>query len=95
MTASKLSIDERESGDVTILTLSGQLVLDDGDRAFRRRSLASGRWWRERRAAFNREGTACACHFFRGAARGARAQQRDNSYHHDPHAFSLIPQRVA
>ena len=34
---SKLSIDERESGDVTLLTLAGQLVLDDGDRIFRRR----------------------------------------------------------
>jgi anti-sigma B factor antagonist len=37
MTVSKLSIDERDVGDVTILTLSGQLILDDGDLAFRRR----------------------------------------------------------
>ena len=35
--SSKLAIAERESGDVTILTLSGQLVLDDGDLAFRRK----------------------------------------------------------
>jgi len=34
---SKLSIDERESGDVTVLTLSGQLILDDGDLIFRKR----------------------------------------------------------
>ena len=33
---SKLSIDEREAGDVTVLTLTGQLVLDDGDLVFRR-----------------------------------------------------------
>ena len=37
MSVSKLSIDEREVGDVTILVLSGQLVLDDGDLALRRR----------------------------------------------------------
>ena len=35
--ASKLAIAERESGDVTILTLAGQLVLDDGDLAFRKK----------------------------------------------------------
>jgi anti-sigma B factor antagonist len=35
--SSRLGIDEREAGDVTVLTLSGQLVLDDGDLAFRRR----------------------------------------------------------
>ena len=35
--SSKLAIAESESGDVTILTLSGQLVLDDGDLAFRKR----------------------------------------------------------
>jgi anti-sigma B factor antagonist len=35
--SSKLAIAERESGDVTILTLSGQLVLDDGDLAFRKK----------------------------------------------------------
>jgi anti-sigma B factor antagonist len=34
--ASKLSIAEREVGDVTILTLSGQILLDDGDLALRR-----------------------------------------------------------
>ena len=32
---SKLSILERESGDVTILVLSGQILLDDGDLAIR------------------------------------------------------------
>lgn len=37
MAASKLTIDERESGDVTILTLTGQMLLDDGDLAFRQR----------------------------------------------------------
>jgi hypothetical protein len=36
--ASKLAIAERESGDVTILTLAGQLVLDDGDLAFRKKN---------------------------------------------------------
>lgn len=34
---SKLNIAEREIGDVTVLNLSGQLVLDDGDLAFRKR----------------------------------------------------------
>ena len=34
---SKLTIDERENGDITILTLVGQMVLDDGDLAFRKR----------------------------------------------------------
>lgn len=37
MPDSKLTIDERESGDVTILTLTGQMLLDDGDLAFRKR----------------------------------------------------------
>jgi anti-sigma B factor antagonist len=37
MADSKLTIDEREAGDVTILTLSGQILLDDGDLAFRKR----------------------------------------------------------
>jgi anti-sigma B factor antagonist len=37
MTDSKLTIDERESGEVTILTLTGQMLLDDGDLAFRQR----------------------------------------------------------
>jgi anti-sigma B factor antagonist len=32
-----LIIDERESGEVTVLTLSGQMLLDDGDLAFRLR----------------------------------------------------------
>ena len=36
MADSKLTIAEREAGDVTILTLSGQILLDDGDLAFRR-----------------------------------------------------------
>jgi anti-sigma B factor antagonist len=35
--ASELAITEREAGDVTVLTLSGRLVLDDGDLAFRKR----------------------------------------------------------
>ena len=34
---SRLKIDEREFGDVTVLQLSGQLVLDDGDLVFRKR----------------------------------------------------------
>jgi anti-sigma B factor antagonist len=34
---SKLKIDEREVGDVTVLVLSGQLILDDGDLVFRKR----------------------------------------------------------
>jgi anti-sigma B factor antagonist len=37
MPDSKLTIDEREAGDVTILTLTGQMLLDDGDLAFRKR----------------------------------------------------------
>lgn len=36
MAASKLTCEEREAGDVTILTLCGQMLLDDGDLAFRR-----------------------------------------------------------
>ena len=35
MAESKLSIVERESGDVTILVLTGQVLLDDGDLAIR------------------------------------------------------------
>jgi anti-sigma B factor antagonist len=35
MAESKLSILERESGDVTILVLGGQILLDDGDLAIR------------------------------------------------------------
>ncbi len=33
---SKLTIGERQAGDVAILTLSGQMLLDDGDLAFGR-----------------------------------------------------------
>jgi anti-sigma B factor antagonist len=36
MTDSKLEIDDRLSEDVAVLTLSGQMLLDDGDLAFRR-----------------------------------------------------------
>ena len=34
---SKLTILERQTGDVAILTLTGQMLLDDGDLAFGRR----------------------------------------------------------
>ena len=37
MTDSRLTIDERQSGDVTVLLLTGQMLLDDGDLAFRKR----------------------------------------------------------
>lgn len=37
MTTSALDIQEREDGEVTVLSLSGQMTLDDGDLAFRRR----------------------------------------------------------
>ena len=37
MAESKLTIEEREAGDVTILVLAGQMVLDDGDLAFGKR----------------------------------------------------------
>lgn len=37
MADSKLSILEHENGDVTTLVLSGQILLDDGDLAFRKR----------------------------------------------------------
>lgn len=37
MAESKLKIDERQSGDVTVLVLTGQMLLDDGDLAFRQR----------------------------------------------------------
>jgi len=43
---SKLSIDERDVGEVTVLELSGEMLLDDGDLAFRQRihdMLARGR----------------------------------------------------
>lgn len=36
MADSKLAIEQRSEGDVTVLTLSGQMTLDDGDLAFRR-----------------------------------------------------------
>jgi anti-sigma B factor antagonist len=37
MAESKLTIEERRAGDVTILVLTGEMLLDDGDLAFRRR----------------------------------------------------------
>jgi anti-anti-sigma factor len=37
MAESKLHIDERMAADVTILTLKGEMRLDDGDLAFRRK----------------------------------------------------------
>ena len=37
MAESKLAIDERHAGDVTVLILNGQMLLDDGDLAFRKR----------------------------------------------------------
>ena len=37
MTTSKLEIKERRAGDVTVLLLTGQVVLDDGDLAIRQR----------------------------------------------------------
>ena len=37
MVESKLTIEERQAGDVTVLALTGQMLLDDGDLAFRRR----------------------------------------------------------
>jgi anti-sigma B factor antagonist len=37
MTVSKLLVDEQQLGDVTLLVLSGQMLLDDGDLEFRRR----------------------------------------------------------
>ena len=36
MPDSKLAVVERSEGDVTVLTLTGQITLDDGDLAFRR-----------------------------------------------------------
>jgi anti-sigma B factor antagonist len=35
MTTSKLDIDQRDEGEVTVLTLAGQITLDDGDLLFR------------------------------------------------------------
>jgi anti-sigma B factor antagonist len=37
MAESKLKIEERQAGAVTILVLSGQMLMDDGDLAFGRR----------------------------------------------------------
>ena len=37
MPQSKLSIEERQEGDITIVVLSGQMLIDDGDLAFRKR----------------------------------------------------------
>ena len=37
MAESKLTIEERHAGDVTILVLTGQILLDDGDLALGRR----------------------------------------------------------
>ena len=37
MAESKMTIEERHAGDVTVLVLTGQMLLDDGDLAFRRR----------------------------------------------------------
>ena len=36
MSESKLQIAEHQTDDVTVLTLTGQILLDDGDLAFRR-----------------------------------------------------------
>jgi anti-sigma B factor antagonist len=36
MAESKLTIGERQVGDVTVLTLTGQILLDDGDLALRK-----------------------------------------------------------
>ena len=37
MAESKLTIAERHAGDVTILVLTGQMLVDDGDLAFGKR----------------------------------------------------------
>ena len=37
MAESRLTIDERDAGDVTVLVLSGRMLLDDGDLAIGRR----------------------------------------------------------
>ena len=37
MADSKLTIGERHAGDVTVLVLTGEMLLDDGDLAFRKR----------------------------------------------------------
>ena len=43
---SKLTIEERQDGEITVLTLKGEITLDDGDLAFGRyvdRLIAAGR----------------------------------------------------
>jgi anti-sigma B factor antagonist len=37
MAESRLTIEERDAGDVTVLVLTGQMLLDDGDLAFGKR----------------------------------------------------------
>ena len=37
MSESKLTIEERDTGDVTVLVLTGQMLLDDGDLALGKR----------------------------------------------------------
>jgi anti-sigma B factor antagonist len=37
MAESKMTIEERHAGNVTVLVLTGQMLLDDGDLAFRKR----------------------------------------------------------
>ena len=37
MAESKLTIEERDTGEVTVLVLTGQMLLDDGDLAFGKR----------------------------------------------------------
>jgi|SRR5215211_3894020 len=37
MAESKLMVEERHAGDVTVLVLTGQMLLDDGDLAFGKR----------------------------------------------------------
>ena len=37
MAESKLTMEERQAGDVTVLVLTGQMLLDDGDLAFGKR----------------------------------------------------------
>lgn len=37
MAESKLTIEERHTADVTVLVLTGEMLLDDGDLAFRKR----------------------------------------------------------
>ncbi len=37
LTTSKLRLDDRQVGDVTVLNLTGEITLDDGDLVFRRK----------------------------------------------------------